>query len=112
MRLRFVDDKPFDICTNYLPAALFPGFEKEDLESTSLYTLLKNKYHIRFDHGKRLLEADAATAAEARLLQIRTHTPLLVMRSTMYDVRGFAVEHGIARQRCDFSQIVIEVTLH
>ena len=54
----------------------------------------------------------SATAAEARLLQIRAHTPLLVMRSTMFDVRGLAVEHGIARQRCDFSQIVIDVTLH
>ena len=112
VRLRFVDGKPFDICTNYLPAALFPGFEDENLEEGSLYTLMKTKYQIRFEHGRRLLEADAATTSEARLLQIRPHTPLLVMRSTMYDVRGLAVEHGVARQRCDFSQIVIDVTLH
>lgn len=112
VRLRFVNDKPFDICTNYLPAGLFPGIEIEDFSQTSLYTLMRSKYGIQFDHGKRLLEADAATHDEARLLQVRPHTPILVMRSTMYDVRGYPVEHGVARQRSDSAQIVINVIPH
>jgi GntR family transcriptional regulator len=112
VRLRFVDDMPFDTCTNYVPAGLFPKIEEEDFSQQSLYSLMRSKYGIVLDHGTRLLEADAATREEARLLQIQPHTPLLVMRSTMYDVRGFPVEHGIARQRSDFAQILIDVIPH
>ena len=109
IRLRFIDDKPFDIVTNFMPARLFPGLEKEDFSSTSLYTILRNKYDVQFDRGVRLVEAGACTAEEARLLQIKPNSPLLIMYSTMYNDKGEAFEHGIVHQRSDVAQVVINV---
>ena len=86
VRLRYVDDKPFDIATNYLPAQLFPGLEREDLTTASLYALMQSKYGIRLDHGVRLAEAAPCSPEEAKLLRIKTTVPLLVIQSTMYDV--------------------------
>jgi GntR family transcriptional regulator len=109
VRLRYVDDKPFDIATNYLPAQLFPGLEREDLMTASLYALMQSKYGIRLDHGVRLAEAAPCSAEEAKLLRIKPTVPLLVIHSTMYDVANRPVEHGVAKQRGDRAQVEIAV---
>ena len=109
VRLRYVDEKPFDIATNYLPAQLFPGLEREDLATASLYALMRAKYGIRFDHGVRLAEAMPCSPEEAKLLRIKTSVPLLVIHSTMYDVNDRPVEHGLAKQRGDRAQVEIAV---
>lgn len=109
VRLRFVDDKPFDIATNYLPARLFPGLECADLTNQSLYAVMRTKYGIQLDHGMRLAESAPCSEEEARMLRIKSTTPLLVLHSTMYDAQGRAVEHGIAKQRGDRAQVEIEV---
>lgn len=112
VRLRFVDEKPFDIVTNYLPAHMFPGLEKEDFENISLYSILKNKYQIRFERGIRLVDAGACPADEARLLQIKPNSPILITYSTMFDENERALEHGIVHQRSDVARIVINVIPH
>jgi GntR family transcriptional regulator len=109
VRLRYVDDKPFDIATNYLPAQLFPGLEREDLTTASLYALMQSKYGIQLDHGVRLAEAALCLPEEAKLLRIKTTVPLLVIHSTMFDVNDRPVEHGIAKQRGDRAQVEIAV---
>jgi len=109
VRLRFIDDKPFDIVTNFMPARLFPDLEREDFSSTSLYTILRNKYDVQFDRGVRMVEAGACTAEEARLLQIKPNSPLLIMYSTMFNDKGEAFEHGVVHQRSDVAQVVINV---
>ncbi len=109
VRLRTIDDKPFDICTNYLPAARFPGLEDKDLDSRSLYTILLDDYGVQFERGTRLIEASTCTPEEARLLHIKPRSPLLVMYSTMCDENGNVIEHGVVHQRSDTAQIVIEV---
>ena len=51
VRLRYVDDQPFDIATNFLPAQLFPGLEREDLRyAASVWGLL----HARVSGAARL----------------------------------------------------------
>ena len=108
-RLRYVDDKPFDIAVNYLPAQLFPGLEREDLTTASLYALMQARYGIRLDHGVRLAEAALCSPEEAKLLRIKTTVPLLVIHSTMFDTNDRPVEHGIAKQRGDRAQVEIAV---
>lgn len=112
IRLRYVDDRPFDVVTNYLPARMFPGLEKEDFEGSSLYSILKSKYHVKFERGVRLVEAGVCTAEEARLLRMKPNSPVLIMRSTMFDENGNPFEHGIGHQRSDVAQIVINVIPH
>jgi GntR family transcriptional regulator len=112
VRLRFVDGKSFDICTNYLSQVRYPEIEKQDFERTSLYTVLRGKYNVKFTNGVRLIEAGSCNSDEAKLLQIPANSPLLVMRSTMYDEDGITIEHGVVRQRSDVSQIIINVIAH
>ncbi len=112
VRLRFIDGKPFDVVTNYLPARLFPGLEDQDFSSRSLYAILKQEYNVKFERGVRLVEAGACMADEAHLLQIKPKTPILIMHSTMYDDAGNALEHGVVHQRSDVAQIVINVIPH
>ncbi len=109
VRLRFVDDKPFDIATNYLPAQLFPGLEREDFTTASLYAVMRTKYGIQLDHGVRLVEAVPCSSEEAKLLRTKPEAPLLVIHSTMYVAEGQPVEHGIAKQRGDRAQVEIAV---
>ncbi len=112
VRLRFVDGKPFDICTNYLVADRFPGIEKMEIGTHSLYSTLRSVFGVKFVSGVRLIEAGSCTPDEARLLQIPNNSPLLIMRSTMFDEKGEAIEHGVVRQRSDLSQIIINVIPH
>ncbi len=108
-RLRFVDDKPFDIVTNFMPAERFPGLEDEDFTHKSLYSILRNRYQVNFARGVRVVEAGACPADEARLLHVRPGAPILITHSTMFDEKGEAFEHGIVHQRSDAAQVVINV---
>jgi GntR family transcriptional regulator len=112
VRLRFVDDQPFDIVTNYMPARLFPGLENEDFANNSLYSLMKSKYNVQFARGVRLVDAGACPADEARLLQIKPNSPILITHSTMYDQAEQTLEHGIVHQRSDVAEVVINVIPH
>jgi len=109
VRLRFVDGKPFDIVTNFIPVRLFPGIENEDFEHYSLYAILRGKYGAHFERGVRLVEAGACSPEEARLLKVKAQSPILITHSTMYDDLGQPVEYGIGHQRGDAAQIVINV---
>lgn len=112
VRLRYVDDKPFDVCTNFLPAQRFAGLEKADFTHNSLYSILRSMFGVHLHHGVRRIEAVACTTEEARLLGIKLNSPLLVMYSLMYDDKGQATEFGVVRQRSDAAQIVINVIAH
>lgn len=109
VRLRFAGEQPYDICTNYLPLHLFPDIEEVEWPENSLYSLLRLHYGVQLGRGVRTVEADLCTAEEARLLGIRPKSPLLVLVSTMFDIHGYPVEYGIARQRADRARIVINV---
>ena len=109
IRLRYAGEQPYDIVTNYLPLHLFPDIEGVEWPENSLYSLLRLHYGVQLGRGVRTVEADLCTTEEARLLGIRPKSPVLVLNSTMYDVHGYPVEYGIARQRADRARLVINV---
>ena len=53
-RLRMVDDVPLSLQTAYLPAALCPRLEENDL-TASLYRLLESRYGLRLWSGRETL---------------------------------------------------------
>ncbi len=109
VRLRFVDEQPFDIATNYMPWVVFPGLEKEDLARGSIYALIRTKYRVQIDHGVRLVEAVACPSDDARLLQIKSGAPLLLIRNTMCDAADRPVEYSLIKRRGDRAQLEIAV---
>jgi DNA-binding GntR family transcriptional regulator len=91
-RLRFADEEPIALLTNYLPTDLL-DFTTADLEARGLYELLRLAgVHIRI--ANQSIGARNATAAEARLLGETRGSALLTMTRTAYDDVGRAVEYG------------------
>ena len=111
VRVRYIAAEPILISTTYLPHRMCPGLEWEDLSDTSLYAVLRERYGILAARGTRTIGAASCTEEEATLLGIAATVPLLVLTTTMYDVKGQPIEYGFARHRADRSEIEIEVVL-
>jgi GntR family transcriptional regulator len=109
VRLRFADEQPFDIATNYTPWVVFPGLEKEDLARGSIYALIRTKYHVQIDHGVRLVEAVACLPDDARLLHVKVGAPLLLIHNTMCAASDRPVEYSVIKRRGDRAQLEIAV---
>ena len=109
VRLRFVEERPFDIATNYTPWVVFPGLEKEDLARGSIYALIRTRYGVQIDHGVRLVEAVPCSSDSAKLLRVKAGAPLLLIHNTMYDAAHRPVEYSIIQRRGDRAQVEIAV---
>ena len=68
-RLRIVDGEPISIQIPYLPVALCPDLEENDLTS-SLYRLLETRYGLRLWTGTEILRARCALPHEEELLEV------------------------------------------
>ena len=99
-RLRVANDIPLILQTAYLPANLCPRLEDNDL-TDSLYRLLEIRYGLRLWTGQETLRARAATQSEARLLQVRTGTPVMYSERVSYSSTGIPVEYLEAVWRGD-----------
>ena len=99
-RLRLVDDVPISVQTAYLPAALCPKLEENDL-AASLYQLLESRYGLRLWSGRETLRARGVTKHEARLLDVAEGTPVMHAERITYAANGLAVEYLEAIWRGD-----------
>ena len=61
-RLRYADDEPTCIMTNYLSPAIVPGFLEKGLKGESLYETLEKHYNIVLSRAEETVEAKAAKA--------------------------------------------------
>lgn len=98
-RLRSVRNEPLAIMSNWLPADLVP-LTKTELERTGLYDLLRSN-GIQMRVANQRIGARSATAAEARLLDLKPNAPLLTMERTSFDESGKAVEYSSHCYRAD-----------
>lgn len=98
-RLRSVRNEPLAIMNNWLPAALV-DLTKDELERTGLYEVLRSN-GIQMRVANQRIGARAATAAEARLLDLKPNSPLLTMERTAFDESGKAIEFSSHCYRAD-----------
>ncbi len=99
-RLRIVDGEPISLQTPYLPAALCPGLEENDLTG-SLYRLLETRYGLRLWTGRETLRARCALPQEQKLLEVPRCTAVMFMERVTYAVTGQPVEYLEAVWRGD-----------
>jgi GntR family transcriptional regulator len=99
-RLRIVEGEPISIQTPYLPVALCPDLEKNDL-TRSLYRLLETRYGLRLWSGHETLRARCVLPHEQEMLEVPNHTPVMHMERVTYTVTGQAVEYLEAVWRGD-----------
>lgn len=100
-RLRFTEDEPTSIEDAYLSLYRFPDLERVDLETTSLYGFLEEKYGVRPGYAHRLLDLAYATPEESHLLDVSRGSPLFLLRATVRSTSGDVIEYVKIRFRGD-----------
>ncbi len=109
-RLRFVNAEPVAVVTSYLPAHIFEGIDKYDFEKRSLYDVIENIYSRKLQRAEELIGAIAAEESEAKFLQAKIGSALLVIKETTYDGRNIPIEYSVSLLRSDrYTASVISV---
>jgi GntR family transcriptional regulator len=109
-RLRSVNEDPVAVVTSYLPARIFVGIDKQDLEKQSLYAIFENTYKRRLQWAEEVIGAVIAGEEEAEILQTSVGSALLVIRETTYDTQNVAIEYSLSLLRGDrYTASVISV---
>ena len=100
-RLRFVNGEPVAVVTSYLPAHIFSGLERLDLEKQSLYHIMENIYRRPLLRAEEVIGAVAAGPEEAHTIQAKVGSALLIIKETTYDVQHTPVEYSVSLLRGD-----------
>jgi GntR family transcriptional regulator len=90
-RVRVADDEPIALETAIFAAARVGGLLGGDLERASLFETLARAGVVP-TAGRAAISAEAATAEDARLLDVRRGDPLLVERRLIRDQAGDPLE--------------------
>jgi GntR family transcriptional regulator len=100
-RVRYANDEPTCLMTNYLVPSIVPGFLEKGLVRESLYETLEKEYKIILSSATETVEAKAADSSEAAQLQIKRGAPLLCTTRVTYDITNRPVEMVISVIRAD-----------
>jgi GntR family transcriptional regulator len=106
-RVRFANDDAIILETIHLPHARFPGLDREDLATLSLYAVLQERYGVTISFIRETLEPVILSAHEAGLLRTQPGTPGMLARIVTYDQHGAPVEHSLSLVRGDRCQYEI-----
>ena len=85
-RLRFVDNQPISIETNYYSRKL-NYIISEDLNG-SLFHILINQHGLNIQYASRVLTLCRATGEEAELLGVKKNSPLILFKDKLVDDKG------------------------
>ncbi len=83
VRLRYVNNELVGFETSHLPARTFPELPKQDLQS--LYAVIEKVYHHKIERAEQKISAVAAGPEEAKALQTKLGTAILMMTEVTYD---------------------------
>jgi len=109
-RLRFVNGEPVAVVTSFLPARIFAGLDKHDLEKQSLYDVFENVYKRRLQSAEEVIGAVTAGDEEAQVLEAEQGSPLLLIKETSYDSQNVPIEYSVSQLRGDrYTASVISV---
>jgi GntR family transcriptional regulator, N-acetylglucosamine utilization regulator len=109
-RLRSVNGEPVAVVTSYLPARIFAGIDKLDLEKQSLYFIFEHSYKRQLQCAEEVIGAVVAREEEAEILQTSVGNALLMIRETTYDSQNVPIEYSLSLLRGDrYTASVISV---
>ena len=109
VRLRLADEIPVMVETMHISTNRFPGIQDLDLETSSLYQALRERYGVQIVQLREALEPVLLNRDDAQLLGTLKGSLSIQATITSFDVKGQPIEHTISRVRGDSSQYYIEV---
>jgi GntR family transcriptional regulator len=107
-RLATVDGEPVAVLGAYLPAKLFPGLEKIELENRSLYELLQTRYQTTPLRAESVIEVIRCGPLEAGWLRVERGTAALRVEGTTFDQRQRPIEFSRVIYRADRFRFALE----
>lgn len=100
-RLRYIDQQPVALVTSFLPSHIFPGIERLDLATQSLYHIVERRYGRLLQRADEVIGAANAEPEKANILQTPAGSALLVIKEVTYDVQQLPVEYSVSLLRGD-----------
>ncbi|HTZ46539.1 MAG TPA: GntR family transcriptional regulator [Verrucomicrobiae bacterium] len=100
-RLRFVESEPVAVVTSFLPSAIFPDIDQQDLEGQSLYHVFEQVYQRKLHWAEEVIGAAIANPEDARLLQAAPGSAVLLIKEKTYDAQEVAIEYSVSVLRGD-----------
>ena len=89
------------VVTSYLPARIFAGIEKQNLEKQSLYHVFESIYQRKLHWAEEVIGAVNAGEEEASVLHASAGSPLLLIKETTYDTLHVPIEFSVSLLRGD-----------
>ena len=108
VRLRLAGQIPLLMETSFIPAAMSPGLELEDLTQKSLYALLEQRYGLGLKYARQTLEATTANDYESRLFSIEPGTAMILLEGVTSTEQNQPVEYFKAVYRGDRFKFELE----
>ena len=106
-RLRHTSDEPFALEACYLPAERFPGLVREPLGKGSLFLALERGYNVQLTYSDEEVDATAADARVAQLLQVPRGAPVMRIRQVIYGSNAKPVIYVIGFYRAERHSLFI-----
>lgn len=103
--------QPLLLDTRYLPASLGLAVSSALLVRQPIYTLLEKAGHRPYA-ADQTIEAVAAGQREAKLLEVKVGTPLLLIKRVTADENGAVLEYATATYRGDRYRYIIRLQRH
>jgi GntR family transcriptional regulator len=109
LRSTVEDRRPIVIQTAWLPHHKVPGLLDYDLETRSLFEILRIEYRLTLARAVTEISARMPDADERRLLGIAGPTPVLVNRQTSFDPHGEIIEYTRSIYRGDVYTLYVDM---
>jgi GntR family transcriptional regulator len=108
VRLRLSDTTPLLLETSFVPLALCPALQHEDMAVRSLYGVLERQCGIILKCARQTLEATVANDYESQLFGVAPGTPMILLEGVTADDRDRPVEYFKAVYRGDRFKFAFE----
>jgi GntR family transcriptional regulator len=108
-RLRLANGEPMAIELLHVRASLVPGLTAEDLERSSFYDLLADRYEVAIMGGTQTVEPTVTNDEESSALGVPLHSPALLFERVTRTADGDVLEFTSSTYRGDRYRLVMEL---
>jgi GntR family transcriptional regulator len=110
-RQRLVNDEPMALETIHVLNELVPGMTAADIERSSFYLLLRERFDVIPTQAEQIHEATTVDTLEAALLSLSVGDPVLTLERVTSDQHGRLFEYTRAVYRGDRYRLISKLTL-
>lgn len=110
-RLRLADDVPMALEEVCIPLQHFPGLDRINFGTHSLYHELREKYGVRVGYADEVIESQLATREESEMLTIPRKAALLSIQRVIMTTQETPIEVSWSRYRGDRYRVSLRVPM-